>query len=161
MLLPNMNIPNFSNNNYNCICCNPTYNYPLAMNVPNGFGPNQNMNITGLHSGGNSNWQSIYNTKQQNQNLDINTAKLNAIFTTTRGMKIIINIDLNKKVSELIEIYFLRVEKPELLNRPKDICFIFNANKIDFKEQKTVYNYFKSTQARITVNDTKGLIGAH
>ena len=76
-------------------------------------------------------------------------------------MKIIINIDLNKKVSELIEIYFLRVEKPELLNRPKDICFIFNANKIDFKEQKTVYNYFKSTQARITVNDTKGLIGAH
>ena len=69
MLLPNMNIPNFPNNNYNCICCNPTYNYPLAMNVPNGFGPNQNMNITGLHTGGNSNWQSIYNTKQQNQNL--------------------------------------------------------------------------------------------
>ena len=64
-------------------------------------------------------------------------------------------------MSELIQLYFKRVGKPELFNRPLDICFIFNANKMDFNDQTPVQNYFQGVyNPFITVNDTKDLIGA-
>ena len=149
----------WNNNNFNFV---PNF-------INSGFGPNPNMDIQGLNMGGvNSGWQNVYNNVNPNQNqnqmnnngIDAIPGKINAVFRTTRGMKLNILIDPGKPVSELIQIYFTRIEKPDLFNKPQDICFIFNANKIDFKETKTVWQYFKNPFALITVNDIKGIIGA-
>ena len=75
-------------------------------------------------------------------------------------MKLNIYINFGKTVSELIKIYFKRVEKPYLFYRPQDKCFIYHANRINFNEQKTVEQYFQGFNVNIVVNDTKDLIGA-
>ena len=42
-----------------------------------------------------------------------------------------------------------------------DICFIVNANKMEFNDQTPVQNFFGGNfNPFITVNDTKDLIGA-
>ena len=137
-------------------------NIGMAMNNPNGFGPIMNKNLPMHIIGGCSNWYSIYNIKKQNQNqYQINsTKKLNAQFITTTGLNINIYIDTNKKVTELIEIYFKRVERPDLFKKTKEICFIYNATKIDINEQKIVKEYFIFMEVRITVHDIHRLIGA-
>ena len=75
-------------------------------------------------------------------------------------MKLYMYINFGKTVSELIKIYFKRVEKPYLFYRPQDICFIYNATTINFNEQKTVEQFFKGFVVNIIVNDVKDLIGA-
>ena len=160
-MFPNM-MPNYqwNNNNNNFNCFNNFNNM--------GFFPNTNMNVPGLNMGGVAGWQDLYNISNQNQNINQmqnngtgeNFGKVNCIFRTTRGMKLNIFIEFGKTVKDLIKLYFTRVEQPQLFNNPEDIFFIYNANKIDFNEQKPVEQYFGLFNAFITVNDTKGLIGA-
>ena len=131
--------------------------------------PNPNFNpMPGMNIGGNMNWMNMYNTAIPNQNINpipnqsmFNSGKINVIFRTTKAVRTNITIDYGKTVSELIQLYFKRVGKPELFNRPLDICFIFNANKMNFNDQTPVQNYFQGVyNPFITVNDTKDLIGA-
>ena len=124
--------------------------------------PNPNFPIPGMNMGGNMNWMNMYNTGIPNQNQTMfDSGKINVIFRTTKAVRTNITIDSNKTMSQLIQIYFARIGKPELFERPKDICFIFNANKINFNDQTTVRNFFGYTvNPFITVNDTKDLIGA-
>ena len=132
--------------------------------------PNQNMPMQGMNMGGNG-WMEIYNLINPNQQQNMiqnnfiqnNNAlpKINIVFRTTKAVRTNITIDYGKTVSELIQLYFKRVGKPELFNRPLDICFIFNANKMNFNDQTPVQNYFLGVyNPFITVNDTKDLIGA-
>ena len=132
--------------------------------------PNQNMPMQGMNIGGNG-WMEIYNLINPNQQQNMiqnnfiqnNNAlpKINIVFRTTKAVRTNITIDYGKTVSELIQLYFKRVGKPELFNRPLDICFIFNANKMNFNDQTPVQNYFLGVyNPFITVNDTKDLIGA-
>ena len=132
--------------------------------------PNQNMPMQGMNMGGNG-WMEIYNLINPNQQQNMiqnnfiqnNNAlpKINIVFRTTKAVRTNITIDYRKTVSELIQLYFKRVGKPELFNRPLDICFIFNANKMNFNDQTPVQNYFLGVyNPFITVNDTKDLIGA-
>ena len=132
--------------------------------------PNQNMPMPGMNMGGNG-WMEIYNLINPNQQQNMiqnnfiqnNNAlpKINIVFRTTKAVRTNITIDYGKTVSELIQLYFKRVGKPELFNRPLDICFIFNANKMNFNDQTPVQNYFLGVyNPFITVNDTKDLIGA-
>ena len=158
------NIPKTFNNNFNN---NNFINNNFNNNFNNtGFGPNMNTMIQGMNMGGVSGWRDLYNTKNQNANQLQGTVnfsggrKVNLLFRTTKGMKINMMIDFGKTVREMIEIYFKRVEKPDLINRPQDICFIFNAKRIDFNEQRKVEDYFGGIFANITVNDVKDLIGA-
>ena len=126
--------------------------------------PNPNFPMPGMNMGGNANWMNMYNTGNPNQNQNpgmFNTGKINVVFRTTKAVRTNITIDGNKTVSELIQLYFKRIGKPELFERPMDICFIFNANKMMFNDQTTVQNFFGySFNPFITVNDTKDLIGA-
>ena len=131
--------------------------------------PNPNFNpMTGMNVGGNMNWMNMYNTAIPNQNINpipnqgmFNSGKINVIFRTTKAVRTNITIDTDKTVSDLIQLYFKRIGKPELFQRPMDICFIFNANKINFNEQKPVEQFFFGVyNPFITVNDTKDLIGA-
>ena len=159
---------NFNNNNFNNKFNNNNFiNNNFNNNFNNtGFGPNMNTMIQGMNMGGVSGWRDLYNTKNQNVNQLQGTVnfsggrKVNLLFRTTKGMKINMMIDFGKTVREMIEIYFKRVEKPDLINRPQDICFIFNAKRIDFNEQRKVEDYFGGIFANITVNDVKDLIGA-
>ena len=132
---------------------------------PGMFGfPNPNMPMPGMNVGGNG-WMGIYNLQSPVQNFanpnNTGQQKINVVFRTTKSMRTNITIDYGKTVSELIQIYFKRVGKPELFSRPLDICFIFNANKINFNEQKPVEQFFFGVyNPFITVNDTHDLIGA-
>ena len=123
---------------------------------------NPNFAMPAMNMGGNMNWMNMYNTGIPNQNQSMfDSGKINVIFRTTKAVRTNITIDSNKTVSELIQLYFARIGKPELFLRPKDICFIFNANKINFNDQTTVKNFFGYTvNPFVTVNDTKDLIGA-
>ena len=143
--------------------------FPIQNGGMFGF-PNQNMPMQGMNMGGNG-WMGIYNliNPNQQQNMIQNNfiqnnnslPKINIVFRTTKALRTNITIDYGKTVSELIQLYFKRVGKPELFNRPLDICFIFNANKMDFNDQTPVQNYFQGVyNPFITVNDTKDLIGA-
>ena len=127
--------------------------------------PNQNMPMQGMNIGGNG-WMEIYNLINPNQQQNMiqnnfiqnNNAlpKINIVFRTTKAVRTNITIDYGKTVSELIQLYFKRVDKSELFNRPLDICFIFNANKMNFNDQTPVQNYFLGVyNPFITVNDTK------
>ena len=143
--------------------------FPIQNSGVFGF-PNQNMQMQGMNMGGNG-WMGIYNLINQNQQQNMiqnnfiqnnnSLPKINIVFRTTKALRTNITIDYGKTVSELIQLYFKRVDKPELFNRPLDICFIFNANKMDFNDQTPVQNYFQGVyNPFITVNDTKDLIGA-
>ena len=143
--------------------------FPIQNGGMFGF-PNQNMPMQGMNIGGNG-WMEIYNLINPNQQQNMiqnnfiqnNNAlpKINIVFRTTKAVRTNITIDYGKTVSELIQLYFKRVGKPELFNRPLDICFIFNANKMNFNDQTPVQNYFLGVyNPFITVNDTKDLIGA-
>ena len=155
------------NNQWNSNNCNNFNNFNNLMNCMNNMGfPNQNMPMQGMNIGG-AIWKNLYDTNNQanmqniiqNQN-DRVKGRVNVIFRTTRGIKIIIFIEFGKTVSELLQIYFKRVDRPDLFFKPNDICFIHNANRIDFNDQTPVENYFGVGAAMVTVNDMKGLIGA-
>ena len=148
------------------------YGFPQGMGDPQlmqmqnlNMGGNFNNNIPGLNTGGNENWMQGYTPSHAgNQNLSNSQGpsnKINCIFTTSDGKKITILIDHGKTIKELIKIFFLRVEKPELFDRKQDICFLFNATKMNIESQEKVENYFKfNANPRISVNDIGGLIGA-
>ena len=120
-----------------------------------------NMNIQGMNVGGNENWLQGYNVVKPNPNNNIGGNKINCIFNTTTGRKINILIDHGKTIHDLIKIYFARVETPELINRDQDICFVYNATKLNFKSTEKVENFFKfNANPTILVNDIKELIGA-
>ena len=162
-MIPNNQMNNNNFNNFN----NNFANFNNLNNQMNFMGfPNQNMPMQGMNMGG-TGWKNMYdinnqahmNNITQNQN-DKKIGKVNVIFRTTKGMKIIIFIDYGKTVSELIQIYFKRVERPDLFLDPQSVCFIHNANKIDFNDKTPVEQFFGVGAAMVTVNDIKGLIGA-
>ena len=142
----NMNMQNNFNimnnmNNFNCIGC-PNMNQMMPEQV-----------IAG-------NWQQMYTSQQPNFNPG-NNNKLTVIFKTGKGMITTIFIDYGKTVNYLLNVYFKRMGKPELINRPKEIGFIFNAKLINFNEQRLVEDFFSGVSyITITVNDIGDLIGA-
>ena len=137
----------------------------VGMNIPNGgmmFGPNMNMNNQKLNIGGNEKWVQGYltNNNRNNQIQDLGN-KINCMFITSTGKTFTILIDYGKTINELIKIFFLRVENPDLINKRQEICFLYNATRIDFECQQKVENYFKNaSNVRIMVNDIGNLIGA-
>ena len=148
--------------------------FPNNVNMQNmGFGAGffdptnmqNNMNFQGMNMGGNQNWMQGYNSinNPNNQAKNSNTMpnKINCIFNTTTGKTLTILIDHGKTVNELIKIYFMRINQPELMNREGDICFVYNASKIEFNNQQKVEDFFRfNSNPSILVNDVHNLIGA-
>ena len=135
---------NFLNNNYN-ILSNTMLGFQYQI-YPNG-------------------WMSIYkqNSFYQNNFMlnNMSKGKTNIIFKTTRGTALNIIIDYEKTVRELIQLYFKRLGKPELYDRPSDIYFLFNANRLNYSDQTSVKKFFSSASyPMIMVNDLRDLIGA-
>ena len=157
MFFPNnMNNMNFQNNGFGVV-------QPMLFCG----GPNMgnNLNVPGMNIGGNQNWMqgySVNNGNQNNNNSKVDDGdKINCIFNTSTGKNLNILISKEKTVHDLIKIYFMRVEKPELINREGDICFVFNASKINFNNHQKIKDFFKfSPNPKILVNDLQDLIGA-
>ena len=180
-MMPNMfpNNQNFNNfnNNFNNFNNNPfLMNTCVNMNnmcfIPNqNMNMNMNMNMPGMNMDVVQCWQGIYNTQMinPNQNMQqminnggIDTSnKVNIFLTTTRGIRVNMKIDCGKRVCDLIRQYFLLINREDLLQNPQDLCFIYNAVKMNFNDQTPVEQFFRSGFARITINDIRGLIGAY
>ena len=138
----------------------------FGMNMPmmnNGMMPNNfNMNMPQMNIGGNENWMIGYNTQNQvHHSNSFGGNKINCIFNRANGGPINILIDNGKTVNELMQIFFKRVENPNLINNNSEICFIYNAAKIDVNSNEKVENFFKfNSSPKIIVNDVHNLIGA-
>ncbi len=150
-----MNMPNMG------MGINPAMNMCMGMGMmgmPNNF----NMNMPQMNVGGNDNWAQGYNTSSPMTNNSNSTGnKINCLFIRANGNPIIILIEHGKSINELIKIFFKRVEQPELINNNLDICFIYNATKIDINSRENVEDFFKfNSNPRIIVNDVHNLIGA-
>ena len=129
------------------------------------FFPSMNMNMNMNVQGGNQGWAQGYtsiNGGMQNQKVNFNQGgKINCVFNTSTGKTFTILIDHGKTINDLIKIFFLRIEKPELMNNKLDICFLYNATKINIDSQEKVENFFRyNANPRISVNDIRDLIGA-
>ena len=139
-----------------------------GMNISNGqmggimMDPNMNLNIQRMNSGGNQNWVQDYSTNETGNNLiKSQDNKINCVFITSTGKKFTILIDPNKTIKDLIKIFFIRVENPDLINRRQDICFLYHATRLNFDSNQKVQDFFKfNFNPRIMVNDTGNLIGA-
>ena len=121
--------------------------------------------MTGLNIGANENWVQGYTPRHvENRNLSNSQGPsntINCVFASTDGKKFNIRIAPGKTIKELIKIFFIRVEKPELFDRKQDIYFLYNAEKMNIESQEKVENFFNfNINPRITVNDIRELIGA-
>ena len=103
-------------------------------------------------------WRKIYNTTvERNFNA---FDKMNVVFKTSRGLRINIIIDPDKTISDLIRIFFMRVDREELFQR-NDIIFIYNAQKLEYNDNTRVRDYFRIYfHPVIMANDLRDLIGA-
>lgn len=136
----------------------------MNMNMMNNFNNMGNQNRMVNQSLIVNNWNQMYTSNQPNfreQNNNYSDKKIQAVFKTGRGVITTIYIDYGKTVSYLIQVYFKRVGKPELINKPLEIGFLYNAHLINFNESELVENFFRGlSHATITVNDIGDLIGA-
>ena len=124
------------------------------------FDMNNNINVPGMNFGGNSGWAQGYHIQNKESNI-ISGNKINCIFNTSSGKTLTILIDYGKTINDLIKIYFARLGQPELMNKKDEICFVFNATKIEIDNQEKVENFFKmNANPKILVNDVHNLIGA-
>ena len=104
------------------------------------------------------NWSAMYNPVNVN---NMNNRKLTVFFKTGKGLITTVFIDYGKTVNYLIQVYFKRMGKPELINKPREIGLIYNARLINFNESRLVEDFFGGfDNVTITVNDIGDLIGA-
>ena len=164
---PNMqnNFNNMNNVNINMQNNLNNFNNMNMQNNFNNFGfQNQNMNQMDSENLVAGNWSSMYTQNQpdlRTMNQKKSNGKITVVFKTGRGIITTIFIDKGKTVKYLIQVYFKRIGKPELFNRPLEIGFIYNARVIKFNESKLVEDFFRGNDYNtITVNDIGDLIGA-
>ena len=153
---------------------NPFFNGNMGNNfnnINNGFlFPNQNQMMPQQLIAGN--WTQMYSTNQPNfANLNminnmnnmnnVTNKKISVIFKTGKGLVFTVFIDFGKTVNYLIRVFFKRIGKPELINKPREIGLIYNARLINFNESQLVEDFFGGlSNVTITVNDIGDLIGA-
>ena len=128
-----------------------------------GMMPNMDINLQGMNFGGNPNWMEGYSTNiNNNNNVDPSQRKVSCMFKHSTGQNpIMILMDYGKNVNNLVTIYFARIGQPGLINRPNDICLLYNAAKIPFNSTQKIEQFFAgNNNPQILVNDVNNLIGA-
>ena len=153
----------------------------MNMNMPNNFNNMNNNNFSFQNTNQMfppqlmaQNWMQMYTMNQQlpnfnnmnNMNIfnnmnNMNNRKLTVFFKTGKGLITTVFIDYGKTMNYLIQVYFKRIGKPELINKPREIGLIYNARLINFNESQLVEDFFRGNDnVTITVNDIGDLIGA-
>ena len=153
----------------------------MNMNMPNNFNNMNNNNFSFQNTNQMcppqlmaQNWMQMYTMNQQLPNFNnmnnmnnfnnmnnMNNRKLTVFFKTGKGLITTVFIDYGKTMNYLIQVYFKRIGKPELINKPREIGLIYNARLINFNESQLVEDFFRGNDnVTITVNDIGDLIGA-
>ena len=145
---------------------------PFQMNPMFGmFGQNQggmgmfNPNLMG------GNWAAQY-TGQMNNNMNnmsnmnnMNTqqvpGKMNIVFKATSGAIKNIQTDLGTTIGQLLVLYLRRMDRENLIGNDKDICFLYDATRLKYDDNRKVEQVFRFINPCVMVNDTKNLIGAN
>ena len=123
--------------------------------------PNQNV------MGGN--WSAMYNpinvnninNNMNNNNVPQAPGKMNIVFKTTGGAIRNIQADLGMTIGQLIALYLKRMDRENLIGNEKDICFLYDASKLKYNDNRKIEQVFKFTNPSIMVNDVQNLIGAY
>ena len=183
MMLNMMNVmhPNmgFNMNNYNYNMMNNQNGMNLMMNWMNA-NPNlvqtyQNMSNQVNNSQNKMNFVNVSrnearsggifkNNMPNNISIDAsspydNSPKVNIILNTMKGHKTNIIASYNMKVKDLLLLYVQKLGLgPAVMG--DSLFFLFNGQKIDINEERTVYDLSLHNGGQIVVLDIKGVIGA-
>ena len=112
----------------------------------------------------NNNFNNFNNNFQMpNQNFaqfaGLNNDIINVVLRTTAGFSVVINAPKTMTFEELFINFANKAGVPyETIG--KEIVFLFSAAKIDTKSKLPISSMFKGSNARITIIDLKGIIGA-
>ena len=172
MMNPNLNVNNpmnINNNLMNFFNANPLF-FQYFMNSQNGFNNNiNNNNINNFNiSQGNANNTKIGILPRPDPN-DNKTKtflicpnnmgeRCNIMFITGAGLKTMIVAPINLQVKELFKEYIRKMgQDPGVLG--KYIYFLYNGNKMDLNESKTIFKYGLNCSNVIMVVDTSNLLG--
>ena len=113
------------------------------------------------------NWSAMYNPLNINNNNMNSTnvpqipGKMSIVFKKTDGMLKIIQADLGTTVGQLIILYLKRMDRENLIGNEKDICFLYDATRLKFDDNRRIEQVFKFVNPTVLVNDVHNLIGAH
>ena len=139
-------MPNMLNNNFG-MGMNNNFMPNMMNNNNNFFMPNMMMN---------NNFNFMPNMMINNNNFNPNLEEkiICVSFKTTNGRTYNINVNYGTTVGQLIEIFFMKIEKPELYAEKSDrFDFMYNVCKIRYDDQTPVEEFFKHEHPTIMVND--------
>ena len=75
----------------------------------------------------------------------INIKKINVLFaTSSQGKKENLNVEYGTTIDELIKLYLNKVKRPDLIDKDKNISFIYNSKALNFGDKRKIENVFKN-----------------
>ena len=115
------------------------------------------------------NWAAQYNPINMNNiNNNMNNmgmpqvqGKMNIVFKATNGNIKNIQADIGMTVGQLIILYLKRMDRENLIGNEKDICFLYDATKLKYNDNRRIEQVFKFVNPCVMVNDVHNLIGAY
>ena len=144
---------------------NPQFGMGMGFGMPQM--PMQTQFMMGMSPNENEEWLKGFQMGVQEVNSMANSEenqpgpKLNIVFNTTQGTLHNLVLPYGTTISQAIEKYLNRVGRPDLFGKPDQLCFLVNAQKLQFNDQTPIEQYFKNNlNPKIVVNDTNNLIGA-
>ena len=79
------------------------------------------------------------------ENNKINIKKINVLFaTSSQGKKENLNVEYGTTIDELIKLYLNKVKRPDLIDKDKNISFIYNSKALNFGDKRKIENVFKN-----------------
>ena len=151
----NQQMSNMLNNNFQSIGMNNNFNNFL---MPNNMINNNNNCVIPPKMINNA----PFNMINQIHNFipDKNTPKICVVFSKPNAIEITLNVNYGITIEQLLILYLKRINKEDLIGNSKDIIYIYNAKKINIKDQTRIEVYFEGTfHPKISVINVSGLKG--
>ena len=74
-----------------------------------------------------------------------NIKKMNILFaTSSQGKKENLNVEYGTSIDELIRLQLNKVKRQDLINKEKDISFVYNRKELNFGDKRKIENVFKN-----------------
>ena len=101
------------------------------------------------------------NNNMNNMGMPQVQGKMNVVFKATNGNIKNIQADIGMTVGQLIILYLKRMDRENLIGNEKDICFLYDATKLKYNDNRRIEQVFKFVNPCVMVNDVHNLIGAY
>ena len=153
----NQQMANMLNNNFQIIGMNNNFNNFL---MPNNMINNNNNCVMPSKMINNAPFNMMKLNQIHNFIPDKNTPKICVIFSKPNDIEITLNVNYGITIEQLLILYLKRINKEDLIGNSKDIIYIYNAKKINIKDQTRIEVYFEGTfHPKISVINVSGLKG--